>query len=470
MEDEKLAHEVDTLKKFGNIFQIKCISLIISDRVFLERISDIISPDYFEADAHKWIVKLAMDYFPKYKNIPTFEVFKVEISKISDAVLSASLVEQIKAAYNYTSSTDMEYVRETFLEFCKNKKLESAIWKSYNFLKRGDYDSIWSAINEASKAGTERNFGHDYYSDIDSRMAASAREIVKTNWSIIDTHLDGGLGKGELGFVVAPAGSGKSWFLTHMGCEAMRQGKNVMHFTMELNEKYVGLRYDSCISNIAFQDVRKNSSIIKPIIDKFKSNGGGKLFIKYFPINTASASTLRTHIDRLQLMTGVKIDLVIVDYADLLRPLNPNKNANSYSEAGSTYEELRGVLGEMNLPGWTASQANRGAHEESLIQAQSVADSYKKVMTGDFIMSLSRTTADKMAGTGRIHIMKSRFGSDGNNYLCKFDASCGSINIYDEKSVEGMELLSKLKNEQDNLKDILRKTWSKVRTAEDSSD
>lgn len=453
---DNVTPEINTLKVYGPVFQTKCIANLVSDRAFLERIVDILSPDYFETDAHKWIVKFVMEYFPKYREIPTMEVFAVEIQKLGDVVLQAAIKDQVKAAYKVVSSTDREHIKETVLIFCKNQKLKNAIWDAHDFLKKGDYDGIWNVINEASRAGIERNLGHDYFMDMDQRMTAAARETIKTHWDIIDTHLDGGLGKGELGFIVAPAGSGKSWFLARLGVEAMKQGKNVMHITLELNEKYVGLRYDACFSGIAFQEVRNNIPQVKQAI----SNIPGKLFIKYFPIKTASAATIKMHIDRLQLITGVKIDMLVVDYADLLRPFAADKNSNSYSEAGGVYEELRGVLGELQIPGWTASQSNRGAHEEEIIEAHNVADSYRKIMTGDFILSLSRKMEDKIAGTGRVHVMKNRFGADGITYPCEFDTSCGKIQIYDSKSVEGMEVLSRAKGEAENVKNLLKKRWN----------
>jgi replicative DNA helicase len=458
--------EVNTLKEFGTNFQTKCIANLISDRPFLERIIEIISPDFFEADSHKWIVKLVMEYFPKYREIPTMEVFSVEIKRIADPVLQASVKQEAMRAYQQVSATDKEFVKEKFLEFCKNQKLKNAIWDSYSMLKQRNYDGIWNVINEASRAGVERNLGHDYQLDIDTRMTAAARETIKTNWEVIDQHMDGGLGKGELGFVVAPAGSGKSWFLARLGAEAMRQGKHVMHFTMELNEKYVGLRYDACFSGIAFQDVRNNVDMVKKEIAKIP----GKLYIKYFPIKTASAATLKMHIDRLQLINGVKIDLVIVDYADILRPFAAEKNSNSYSEAGNVYEELRGVLGELQVPGWTASQSNRSAHEEEIIEAHNVADSYRKIMTGDFILSLSRRMEDKLASTGRVHVMKNRFGADGMTYPCSFDTSCGKINIFDEKSIEGMEILNKAKDAESSVKNLLKNRWKKTHSDSDETE
>ena len=183
------------------------------------------------------------------------------------------------------------------------------------------------------------------------------------------------------------------------------------------------------------------------------------MFVKYFPTKTASAATLKMHIDRLELITGVKIDLVVVDYADLLRPFMQERNSNSYTEAGNVYEELRGMLGELQVPGWTASQANRGVHEEEIIEAMGVADSYRKIMIGDFIMSLSRRKEDKMAGTGRIYIMKNRFGPDGVMYPCAFDTSIGKVDIYEKNSVEGMEIISKVKTAAEQLKEIFGKRW-----------
>lgn len=460
MENEQL--ETSTLKTFGQAFQTKIIHILNTDKAFLERIHDIMDPKFWESNADQWIVKFIMDYFTKYRETPTMGVFSIEIKKITDPVLSLSVKEQMKLAYE-SATTDLAYVKEKFLTFCKNQKLKNAIFASYEFLQRGDYESIGSIINEATRAGVERNLGHDYQSDIDVRMTAAARSTIKTNWEIIDKHLDGGLGNGELGFIVAPAGSGKSWILTAIGGEAMKQGKNIMHFTMELNEKYVGLRYDAYFSGISFQDVRSNTDVVKEKIKNIK----GKLFIKYFPIKTASPATLKMHIERLELITGIKIDMVIIDYADILRPASAERNSNSYSEAGNVYEELRGVLGELQIPGWTASQSNRSAHEEEVIEAHNVADSYRKIMTGDFIISLSRKSTDKVAGTGRFHIMKNRFGADGMTYPCSFDTSCGKINIYDQKSVEGMEILAKTKDAQENVKNTFKKQWNKTHNDSD---
>jgi replicative DNA helicase len=454
--------EVDTLKVYGNAFQNKCISALVSDKGFLEQIVDILSYEYFEMDSHKWTVRKITEYFLKYKELPTFDVFKVEIKSIpeSQADLKFGVFEEIKKAYSHTSDTDVTYVKEQFLTFCKQQKLKRAILNSADHLNHGNYEAIKHEIDEAMRAGVERNLGHEYLVGIDDRMSLMARSCVRTAWPIIDARMDGGLGNGELAFVVAPAGSGKSWLLMRFGAEAMKQGKHVLHVTLELSENYVGLRYDAYFAGIAFQDVRKNIPAVKSKLEEHKNNGGGQLFVKYFPLKTVSPHSLKQHIERLQLINGIKIGMLIVDYADILRPFMADRNSNSYNEAGSVYEELRQIAGELQIPVWSASQSNRGAHDEEVIQAHNVADSYRKIMTGDFIISLSRRMEDKMANTGRIHIIKNRFGQDGDTFPIEFDTSMGYANVFDPDSSEGKAILAKSQDSEDGIQDLLRNKWN----------
>ena len=453
---------VDNLKKFGSEFQIKCISGLVSDKTFIERISDILEPDSFETDAHKFIVKETISYFLQYKDLPTLAVFKVKVDSIENDLLKQSVVEQLRLVYQKISDTDLKYIKEQFLEFCKNQKIKNAIMESVDHLKSGQYDKIKHVVDIAMKAGMERNIGHEYMVDIEQRMSQMARKTVKTNWTEIDTLMDGGLAGGELGIITACAGSGKSWVLAKMGAEAMKQGKNVLHYTLELNENYVGLRYDACFTGIDFQNIRNNIDIVKKKIAEIP----GKLIIKYFPIKTVSAHSLKLHAERIQTL-GTKIDLIIVDYADILRPSQSDRNSNSYSEAGGIYEELRGVAGELQVPIWSASQSNRAAMDEDIIQANNISDSYRKIMTADFVLSLSRKMSDKQANTARFHVIKNRFGPDGVTFPARMNAGCGDIRIFAENSREGMGILNEMSQEENVVKKMISNKWN-AHSTEDS--
>jgi len=248
--------------------------------------------------------------------------------------------------------------------------------------------------------------------------------------------------------------SHNSWVLAKLGTEAMKQGKNVLHVTLELNENYVGLRYDACFTGIDFQNIRNNVDIVKQKISQVP----GKLIIKYFPIKTVSAHTLKVHAERIQ-MLGTKIDMMIVDYADILRPTHSDKNSNSYSEAGGIYEELRGVAGEMQIPIWTASQSNRAAMDEDIIQANNISDSYRKIMTADFVMSVSRKVNDKASNTARVHIIKNRFGPDGMTFPSRMNAGCGDIQLFAEASREGIAAVQEMNEGENLVKKMLSNKW-----------
>lgn len=328
---------------------------------------------------------------------------------------------------------------------------------SVDYLENGNYEKIKSVVDEAMKAGMERNIGHDYFEEVELRMSEMSRTTIRTNWNNIDSIMDGGLAPGELGIITACAGSGKSWVLAKLGAEAMKQGKNVLHFTLELNENYVGLRYDSCFTGIDFQNIRNNVDIVK---ERIKSVPG-KLFIKFFPIKTVSAHSLKSHAERLTVL-GTKPDVIIVDYADILRPSQSDKNSNSYSEAGGIYEELRSIAGELQVPIWSASQSNRSAMDADIIEAGSIADSYRKIMTADFVMSLSRKTTDKINNTARFHVIKNRFGPDGLTFPSKMNAGCGEIEIYDTNSREGIALQNEMADGENQLKNILKNKWNSM--------
>lgn len=457
---------IDNLQKYGIEFQIKIIAGILTDKSFLERILDIVEIDAFENDAHRWIVNEAIQCYNQYREMPSRQVFLVRLDTIKSDEFKASVVEHLKAVQFKIRDSDLQFVKDQFLEFCKNQKLKGAIIESVDHLKSGDYDKIKSLVDKAMKAGMERNLGHDYNIDVATRMNEMCRKVVPTGWDVVDSLMDGGLGPGELGVVVAPAGVGKSWLLCSLGAKAMAAGKNVAHFTLELNENYVGLRYDCCFTGINFQDIKHHQATVEQKLKSIK----GRLFVKYFPLKTVCAQSLKFHVERIQTLNNFKIDEIIVDYADILRPLEKEKNSNSYSEGGSIYEELRQIAGELQLPIWTASQANRTALGEDIVQAQNVSDSYRKIMTADFVLSLSRNIDDKANNTARFHVIKNRFGPDGITLYSNMDTGTGNIQIFDVKSRESMAIQSNMQEDSNSVKNLLKNKWNSHRQNEKGND
>ena len=445
----------DTFTQFGTSFQAKIIASLMSDIKFLQTISDILQPSMFDSDSNTWLVKSIRDYYYEYKKQPTLEVVKFKVDEIENDVLKSGVVEKLRDVWKNIEATDLEFVQSETLEFCKNQTLKKAILDSVDMLENRNYDGIKGIIDEAMKAGTTRDLGHDYIPSLELRLEESARITVKTPWDVVNEITDGGLGAGELGVIVAPAGIGKSWTLQAIGASVIREKKTVVHYTLELNETYVGLRYDSIFSGITTSNIK----YYKDDVSKKLFELEGKLLIKYFPTKAASVQTLGSHLKQIEL-SGTKVDMVIVDYADILMPTGNFKEKRH--AIGNIYEDLRGLAGELQIPIWTASQANRSALEEDVIGADKVAEDYSKVMTADFVMSMSRKVEDKIANTGRFHVIKNRFGIDGVTYPSTINTNIGVVKIHEGSSQFGKEAQSKMNNSQEFLRKELASKYNSM--------
>ena len=438
----------ESLIQYGTNFQSKILTSLLVDVKYTKQILDILEISYFDSDSNKFIIKSIKDYFKKYKTTPTMEALKVMVDEVDNDVLKTSIVDSLRSAWTHRESPDLDFVKEKSLEFCKNQVVKNAIMESVELLESQKYDEIKTIIDDAMKAGVETDIGHEYITGLEERLSKQTRICLPTQWDSVNDLMDGGLAGGELGVIVAPAGIGKSWTLQALGAHAVAKGKTVLHYTLELNAQYVGLRYDTIVSGQPTGNLQYYKEEVQQKISKLK----GELIIKYYPTRTASVNTLAAHIQQCE-MRGIKPDMVIVDYADIM------KSTQHFNEKrhqlGHIYEELRGMAGEFDIPIWTASQANRSALEEDVIGAEKVSEDYSKVMTADFVMSMSRKVEDKIANTGRFHVIKNRFGPDGITFPATINTNTGFIQIYETNTQGGKEVQGKMNNADEYIRKTL---------------
>ena len=789
MANEKLSNE------FGTNFQIKSITAICTDLTFFDRVADILDPGFFDGESKQWIVEKALDFHHEYKDKPTLDYFKEETGKIGSDSLRASVVNNLRKVYSKAGSSDMEYVKENFLKFCKQQKVKNTIEEAVDLLKINDYETIQSKMDEALSAGIRKDLGHDYMEDAKARMNEPARNTIETGYPVLDGEvLDGGLAGGEIGvfmgatgchakgtkvlmydgsmknvedvkvgdklmgpdstsrevkelrrgkqkmyrvvpkkggesfvvnkdhvlslvnssdrydhgkggvtnvtvedyikasnqfqhvhklyrrpvssfensghysysidpyymglflgdasfrknrlnftsgdetlissvktyceevgasyrtvsrnsadrvcvhknnilrktiselglsdvksenkwvpekyklgtpevrrkllagfldadghlgkhngyeftlsskklveditfiarslgycvsesnkkvngktyfrghltghngeipcklarkqgskrkqkknplrtgFDIKPVGkddyygflldkdhlymtsdftvhhnSGKSWILSTLGANAMEAGYNIVHYTLELSENQTGFRYDSVFTGYSPTEVQDHKEEVLSELQHIQGNAS----IQYWPTKGASTQTIRSHLERMETIKW-KPDVILIDYADLLRPLGAQRSDGNYEQMGNIYEDLRKLSGEVDLPIWTVSQTQRQAVREKVVKGDRIADSWKKAMTADFICSLSRTDTDKVAETARFHVIKSRFGPDGKTYPAIMSTSTGNVRMFDPETEEGKKLLAKMnENEGKQMKEELSKEYQK---------
>jgi replicative DNA helicase len=412
---------LNQLQQYGISFQIKVLSSLLKHKEFLQNINDILDTEMFDNPAHKWIVGEILRYYYKYNTTPSNDSLQVEVRKIENEVLKISVVEQLKEALK-SSNEDRDYVEQEFSSFCKNQQIKKAILNSVSLLEKGQYDDIKYMMDQALKAGQDKSIGHEYEKDIETRYREEDRAAIPTAWPHLNELLMGGLGCGDLGIIFGNPGGGKSWMLVNIGAMAVQRGYTVCHYTLELSEYYVGKRYDALFTGIDVQSVHKNRQAIEEAVKNVK----GKLIIKEFPMGKATIHTIESHIQKCRDL-GYPPDLVIIDYVDLLK--SKTKSIDPKDAIDDVYTATKGMARELKVPIWTVSQVNRAGAKDDVIEGDKAAGSYNKMMIADFAMSLSRKRQDKVNGTGRMHIMKNRYGMDGMTYAAKISTNNGSIEI-----------------------------------------
>lgn len=430
MSEETVQEQHDTFGSFGKTYQEKVVQAVLQDYMFAEQMADILEPSFFELDYLKEITAAFFSYKNQYKTYPSADVLEIALTK-GDAETDALVKEQIKEYLRKTKENplngDAAYIQETSLEFCKKQVLKQALVKSIDKMDERKYDDIQGIIKEALSKGSTRDLGHEYSDGFDTRIGQAVRKPIPTGWPVLDKQFNGGWERKILVTFIAPTGAGKSMFLVNVSAAAIAQGLNVAYITLEMADYKIGLRHDSYFSGVQINDISKEESKVRPQITEAAR---GRLIIKEFPTKTASVQTIRSYLQRLHAIKNFTPDMIVIDYADLLR--GSRNYGEKRHELEGVYEELRALAHEFNVVLITADQTNRGGLNEEIVTLQAISESYAKATVCDVIMTISRRMEDKQTNSGRLFVAKSRLGADGVVYPFIMDTATVKATVLEQ--------------------------------------
>ena len=451
-----------TFGQFGKSFQEKLVQALLTDQKWAEQMSEVVDISYFEVNYLKFLADRYFAYSKKYKVFPTLQllvtIIRDDLKSGTDVILRDQIIEYLQRMKFNPDPGDLQYIKDKSLEFCRKQALKKALESAVDQMQSNKYESIVETIKKAVQVGTAPSVGHDFFGELDARFTHLKRDTIPTRLAELDKKdiLNGGSGKGELLCVVGASGSGKSHWLTMIGANALREGKNVLHYTFELSETAIGTRYDSNLCDIDSSDVMDRKEDVKASYDK-EGTRLGRLFIKEYPTNTASIHTLRSHMERLSLK-GFKPDIVVIDYADIMR--SSRQYDSLRHELKLVYEELRGLAMEIQVPIWTASQSNKEGANSEVIDMTNMSEAYGKAMICDVIISVSRRPHEKSTGWGRLYIAKNRAGRDGLVYPVKMNTARSKFEIVGEADSPGAAAAS----DEEAQKQALRAKWKEMKS------
>lgn len=442
--------------KFTSQIQMKILSVLWRDEYSYNLYKETIKPKYFSKSIHIDLCRIIFDYHEKYGVSPTKDVLVEEVTRMCEKSknkqkLQEDYLECVSQMAN-TNLSDIDYIKDKILTFGKRQALVDSILESANILEKEsdtEYAKIEKLVKNALMVGEGINdLGTNIYENIEERFVSYLNdddviERIPTEMEMLDNCLAGGLGRTEMGVVVAPPGRGKTTFLISVGAAAIENGYNVLHISLENNEKQILRNYDMRLLKKDMDYVRDNIDKSIAAMFNIKKYRKGQLKVKKYPTKSITPNTLRSFLDQLKTVEGFIPDVLIVDYGAIMKPVIDYKDKRNSIE--SIYEDLRAIADDYNLALWTAAQGNRTALSKKVVTMADLAECFAIANTCDIMVCMCQTTKEKSKGDMRLFLAKIRDNADSLILVGKILYNIKKLEFYkiveqtDEEDDEGDE-------------------------------
>lgn len=427
--------------KYTTQVQLKILTLLWRDEQSYSLYRETIKPKYFTKSIHIDLCRIIFDYYGQYGVSPTMEVLVEEVTQMCEKSKTKQKLEEdymeCIAQMAEVELYDIEYIKDKILSFGKRQALVDAILESADILEKESdtqYTKIEKLVKDALLVGEGVNdLGDDIYEDVEERFVSYLNdedviERIPTEMDALDNYLGGGLGRTEMGVVVAPPGKGKTTFLVSVGGAAVENGYNVLHISFENNQKQILRNYDMRL-------LRKNMDYIRDNVDKsiaamfnIKKYRKGRLKVKKWPTKSKDANSIRGLLDQLKVSEGFVPDVLIVDYGAIMKPTTNYQDKRNAIE--SNYEDLRAIADDYNLALWTAAQGNRAALSKKVVTMSDLAECFAIGNIADVMVCMCQTNKEKLKGDMRLFLAKIRDSADGAILLGKILYEIKKLEFY----------------------------------------
>jgi len=324
-----------------------------------------------------------------------------------------------------------DWLLNDFETFTRHKGLEKAILESADMLEKGEYGSVEDKIKKAVQIGLQKDMGTDYFLDPRARLLRikDKNGQISTGWKAIDDKLFGGMNRGELNIFAGGSGAGKSLFLANLGLNWALQGLNVVYLSLELSEELVSMRMDAMLTGMPTKEVFKNIDDVEMKV-KMIGKKSGQFQVKYMP-SGKTVNDIRSYMKEYEIKMERKVDVLLVDYLDLLMPIGKKISAeNLFVKDKYVSEELRNLAMEKQCICVTAAQLNRGAVEEVEFDHSHISGGLSKIQTADNVFGIFTSRAMRERGRYQIQLMKTR-SSSGVGQKIDLEFNIDSLRITD---------------------------------------
>lgn len=410
---------------------------IVFNKILKEtKFFDTVEVRFFESKEIEKVYEISKAFFSKYKESPSRQQIKhLVTSNRLDEIIT---LEYIDGLFNINlEDYDQEWLSQTVEAWIQWRSLNTSIFDAFTFMKTQKVNTenvkdVADKVVSMIRDGGTIDFGDDNFLDFSnpSHHKSLTIESFSTGYPYFNTTMGGGWIPGTLNVLAGGPKSGKSVWLLNFAANAVKSNKNVMIVTLELLDYQYLQRLSSNLMGITTNEYNSNIDdtlwMKKRIQETINYGDGfnpfGHLFIKSYPASTASVNDMETFIKKVETTKGIKFDLVVIDYINIMKNWRNPNSENLYLKVKQIAEDVRAMAMRNKWCILSATQINRTNLGSSDMFMTDVSES----------MGLS-ATVDTLYGIIQTEIMKAE-----NEYIIKALALRNSeeINLRKKFSVD----------------------------------
>lgn len=303
--------------------------------------------------------------------------------------------EQIREASEYLDAAEdaglpdaVEVIKEVALLLRKRAKKQTLHKAMDVYAKGGDFKKLGEEIAAVERIGEARGtLGETIHEGIlDEIVAENTSTRFPTGSFELDRAIGGGLPTGYTMFLGREK-SGKSMVLSSIASHAYITGKTVAVATLELATKKQIERIIANMTNCTLESVQTGSAQVRKRLKQITPRLG-KLSVAMFSPDTPVGEITRWA-ERLPTEWGRKLDLLVVDYVDLVGSGRAGKEEGDYKAQKTVGNALRDHALQNNYCIISAAQGKRGSGGTARsLDNDDAADSMHKIRIPDLVIAM----------------------------------------------------------------------------------
>ena len=387
------------------------LGAILSNNLALEKVEDFLEPKHFSTKINS-IIFDTLKRFITNNQIADITTIKVFLENNEDFIANGGMKYLLEIAENSVSIINAKQYGELIYDLYLRRELidvgTELVNKSYSDFQEENSNSIiekvelelFNLTNDGEKQRGPKIFTDVLSDTLDYAEKAFKKSsdvaVLKTALSDLDKKI-GGLHKSDLIIIAGRPSMGKTAFATNIASNIcmdklnLKKKNNVLFFSLEMSSEQLATRLLSEMSKIPSEKIR-TGNISKMDFENLLKNSEKiknlSLFIDDSPALTLSA--IRSRSRRLKRKDG--LDLIIIDYLQLISSESRNLNDNRVKEISEITRGLKAIAKELNIPVIALSQLSRKVEdrEEKRPQLADLRESGSIEQDADLVVFLYR--------------------------------------------------------------------------------